>query len=393
MKALEPYCDEFLYTDVDHEGLMQGMDMAAVDAIRAATTRHLSAAGGITTQAEVDALARQGDRRRRRHGDLHGRHGSRRRRRSRARAASDSGPRLGQPSARGSRLSLQWKERADETSSRVDAFAVALMLLVLPALVAAQETERVHKVVPLGPGGTVSLHNFSGAVRIVGADVNEVTIDAVRTASRDRLDHIKLDVQSSGSTVTIEANKKDADWHEQQRQRRQDRVRHPGASGTRGSTINVFSSDVQRPQRLGDAVDRDVLGRRADRGGRGVEHPGEDVLGRHRGGAVGGRARRRTSTETLLGRRSSLRLPDNAAGGAVDFDSFSGKLTSGRAADAPEQRKGHLRADLNGGDPQRHGSPEDVLGRREGWQVGRFGADHGRPGGRSRRTAASLSTQ
>jgi phosphoribosylformimino-5-aminoimidazole carboxamide ribotide isomerase len=57
MKALEPYCDEFLYTDVDHEGLMQGIDVAAVEVIRAATTRHLSAAGGITTQAEVDALA------------------------------------------------------------------------------------------------------------------------------------------------------------------------------------------------------------------------------------------------------------------------------------------------------------------------------------------------
>ncbi len=56
MKALEPYCDEFLYTDVDREGLMQGMDMAAVEAIRASTTLHLSVAGGITTQAEVDAL-------------------------------------------------------------------------------------------------------------------------------------------------------------------------------------------------------------------------------------------------------------------------------------------------------------------------------------------------
>ena len=60
MKALEPYCDEFLYTDVDHEGLMQGMDMAAVDAIRAATGRKLSAAGGITTQAEVDTLDAKG---------------------------------------------------------------------------------------------------------------------------------------------------------------------------------------------------------------------------------------------------------------------------------------------------------------------------------------------
>ena len=60
MKALEPYCDEFLYTDVDHEGLMQGMDMTAVAAIRGATTRRLSAAGGVTTRAEVDALEAMG---------------------------------------------------------------------------------------------------------------------------------------------------------------------------------------------------------------------------------------------------------------------------------------------------------------------------------------------
>ncbi len=60
VKALEPFCDEFFYTDVEHEGLMQGMDMAAVDAIRAATTRRLSAAGGIATEAEVDALDAKG---------------------------------------------------------------------------------------------------------------------------------------------------------------------------------------------------------------------------------------------------------------------------------------------------------------------------------------------
>jgi phosphoribosylformimino-5-aminoimidazole carboxamide ribotide isomerase len=60
MKVLEPYCDEFLYTDVDHEGLMQGMDMAAVDTIRQATARRLSAAGGITTQTEVDDLDAKG---------------------------------------------------------------------------------------------------------------------------------------------------------------------------------------------------------------------------------------------------------------------------------------------------------------------------------------------
>jgi len=60
IKALEPYCGGFLYTDVDHEGLMQGMDLAAVETIRAATTRRLSAAGGIATQAEVDNLDAKG---------------------------------------------------------------------------------------------------------------------------------------------------------------------------------------------------------------------------------------------------------------------------------------------------------------------------------------------
>ena len=59
-RALEPYCAEFLYTHVDTEGLMQGIPMEAVARVRAATTRRLTAAGGITTQAEIDALDAMG---------------------------------------------------------------------------------------------------------------------------------------------------------------------------------------------------------------------------------------------------------------------------------------------------------------------------------------------
>jgi phosphoribosylformimino-5-aminoimidazole carboxamide ribotide isomerase len=55
-RALEPYCAEFLYTHVDTEGLMGGIDMSAVQAVKAATTRPLTAAGGITTKEEVAAL-------------------------------------------------------------------------------------------------------------------------------------------------------------------------------------------------------------------------------------------------------------------------------------------------------------------------------------------------
>jgi phosphoribosylformimino-5-aminoimidazole carboxamide ribotide isomerase len=60
VRALEPYCGEFLYTHVDTEGLMGGTDLDAILAVRRATTRRLTAAGGITTQQEIDDLDREG---------------------------------------------------------------------------------------------------------------------------------------------------------------------------------------------------------------------------------------------------------------------------------------------------------------------------------------------
>lgn len=56
IRALEPYCAEFLYTHVDKEGLMAGTDLDAILALRKATTRRLTAAGGITTKEEIDTL-------------------------------------------------------------------------------------------------------------------------------------------------------------------------------------------------------------------------------------------------------------------------------------------------------------------------------------------------
>jgi len=56
VRALEPFCGEFLYTHVDKEGLMQGTDIDAILAVRRATTRRVTAAGGITTWDEIDRL-------------------------------------------------------------------------------------------------------------------------------------------------------------------------------------------------------------------------------------------------------------------------------------------------------------------------------------------------
>jgi phosphoribosylformimino-5-aminoimidazole carboxamide ribotide isomerase len=60
VRALEPYCGEFLYTHVDKEGLMQGTDLTAIIAVRNGTRRPLIAAGGVTTQREIDELDRLG---------------------------------------------------------------------------------------------------------------------------------------------------------------------------------------------------------------------------------------------------------------------------------------------------------------------------------------------
>jgi phosphoribosylformimino-5-aminoimidazole carboxamide ribotide isomerase len=60
VRALEPYCSEFLYTHVDSEGLMGGTNREAILAVRRATTRRVTAAGGITTQEEIDQLDADG---------------------------------------------------------------------------------------------------------------------------------------------------------------------------------------------------------------------------------------------------------------------------------------------------------------------------------------------
>jgi phosphoribosylformimino-5-aminoimidazole carboxamide ribotide isomerase len=54
--ALEPFFGEFLFTNVDVEGLMQGINREAIAAVRDATRRDITAAGGVTTQEEIDWL-------------------------------------------------------------------------------------------------------------------------------------------------------------------------------------------------------------------------------------------------------------------------------------------------------------------------------------------------
>ena len=95
--------------------------------------------------------------------------------------------------------------------------AFALLLgLVLAAPAYAQrdddrdrgprETETVDRTVPLPANGSLRLKTFSGRVKITGTSGDQVVIHAVRRASRERLNDIKLEITTVGSTVEINAN-------------------------------------------------------------------------------------------------------------------------------------------------------------------------------------------
>ena len=52
----EPYCSEFLYTQVEKEGLMKGPDFERIKRLRKLTSHTLTAAGGISNMEEIAAL-------------------------------------------------------------------------------------------------------------------------------------------------------------------------------------------------------------------------------------------------------------------------------------------------------------------------------------------------
>ncbi len=60
MRALELWCAAFLYTHVDSEGLLQGIPLEVIHALRQATRKPLLAAGGINSAQQVEELERMG---------------------------------------------------------------------------------------------------------------------------------------------------------------------------------------------------------------------------------------------------------------------------------------------------------------------------------------------
>jgi phosphoribosylformimino-5-aminoimidazole carboxamide ribonucleotide (ProFAR) isomerase len=60
LAQLEPYCSEFLCTYIDAEGQLQGTNLAWFRSLRSVTKLPITAAGGITTEEEMNALEEMG---------------------------------------------------------------------------------------------------------------------------------------------------------------------------------------------------------------------------------------------------------------------------------------------------------------------------------------------
>jgi DUF4097 and DUF4098 domain-containing protein YvlB len=221
---------------------------------------------------------------------------------------------------------------------------VCAFLLVAGVAAAADETERVQRTVPLAPGGTLKLHNFSGHVNITGTDRPEVVIDATRRAPRERLDRIKLDVQASGSTVTIEANKKiSSSWFHSDVVETEMEIQVPRQVNL---DIDVFSSDV---------MVTDVDGRHDVHTFSGTARL-IDVNGPIKGQTFSGNidlelktadTRPDLNLHTFSG-DITIRLPASAHAD-VDFDSFSGDLRSDVPLVLKSKSKRSLKGELGTG--------------------------------------------
>jgi len=213
-----------------------------------------------------------------------------------------------------------------------------------------RETEQVDRTIAFQPGGTLRLKNFSGDIRITGVDAGEVTIHAVRRATRERLDRIKLTIETSGAVLTINANDRgygdDRDDDDYDRDRNNVvetsfEIRLPRMTSL---DVHSFSSEI---------VIDNVEGR----------HKINNFSGDLRLTRMAGPVRAKTFSGTIsldaadaghnldldtFSGDVELHLPQNA-GADIHFNSFSGDVRTDLPINLVSKSRRNVHATLNGG--------------------------------------------
>ncbi len=227
--------------------------------------------------------------------------------------------------------------------------AFAVVALAVPALSALfDETEHVNRTIKMAPGGTLRLKSFSGQVTITASDRSEVVIAAVRRATRDRLDRIKLDIRTEGpDVVVVDANRRDRSWYD----------------FTGRNNVVETDFDIQVPRRT--HLDVSVFSAPVMVDGVEGNHKVYSFSSRLSLNDVAGSVRAHTFSGPVLIRQKTwdpnqnidvdtfsgnveLHVPETARG-SVSFNSFSGRLNSEMPLTLHSSSRRRLRAELGGG--------------------------------------------
>jgi DUF4097 and DUF4098 domain-containing protein YvlB len=227
--------------------------------------------------------------------------------------------------------------------------AVATLVLIglgIPAAARAdsKETETIDRTATFSPGATLTVRNFSGRVVITGTDRKDVAVHAVRRATREQLERIRLEVREEAGGVIVEANKR------QESRREHDNVVETDLTievpRQANLDIDAFSSAV---------TVRDVTGSRH----RVKTFSGDQTLERLAGSLDAGTF---SGSITLVPEGWADRLKLNTfsghidvqvpstAGGSIEFDTFSGDFSTDVPLTLRSKAKRTVRAELPGGD-------------------------------------------
>ena len=201
---------------------------------------------------------------------------------------------------------------------------LAALTLAVPAA-AQRDTETIDRTLPMPAGGTLRLKTFSGRVKITGGAGDQLVVHAVRRATRERLDEIKLEITTSGSTIEVDANHRLVE-------RRNDNVVETDFEITVPARtrldVKTFSAPVT------------VIGVNANQN---IDGFSSDVTIESNEWADGTDLDINTFSGDVR-----LRLPSSARGN-IDFNSFSGRFESDLPVTLNSSSRRNFRGALNGG--------------------------------------------
>lgn len=188
-----------------------------------------------------------------------------------------------------------------------------------------RETETIDRTLPMPAGGTLRLKTFSGRVKITGGSGDQLVVHAIRRATRERLNDIKLEITTSGSTIEVDANHRLVE-------RRNDNVVETDFEITVPAKtrldVKTFSAPVTV---IGVSASQNIDGFSSDIIVESTEFADGNDL----------------DINTFSG-NVRLRLPANAKGN-IDFNSFSGRFESDLPVTLNTSSRRNFRGTLNGG--------------------------------------------